>query len=157
MASKLVNKCFYFVRNIYLENRERYSLLIQKEINIENFDLNKINVFQDSHTQNGGEDWWIDDQIAFSDSKNMDIYMTAYDNLDHLCRQTSYITGESIVGLNIKNNNIEINKDKSIQLRCSLLTALISLETALILNKGSIKNLEKISTILFKLSFRTLK
>lgn len=86
--------------------RIRFDLQLESPLIID-MDLNKLTVKDEkSH-----DEWAINDHIAISNSKNMDVYSNMYNNLFKTCEiEKCRFYPEVILGRYIKINNIKLNK-----------------------------------------------
>jgi hypothetical protein len=86
--------------------RCRFDYLFTKVYNVNDFDLNYLNIKNDcKHTA-----YAINDHIALSNSKNMDLYSTTFDNIqDHYIKGIEFNT-EVILGYNAYVNGLSYHK-----------------------------------------------
>lgn len=84
----------------------RFDYIFTKEYNLEEFDLNYLHTKNDCrHT-----DYAINDHVALSNSKNMDIYCSLFDNLEDHYNNGVEFNPEVILGYHVTVNGLKISK-----------------------------------------------
>jgi hypothetical protein len=103
LSNKL--KIQYESNNNFIYNcviRSRFDLNIIKDIELENYDMNKLNI-----EANSNPDKELTDYFAFGTSKIMDIYSDIYNHTSEICNTATDIYPEKIFKLYILNNKIK--------------------------------------------------
>jgi hypothetical protein len=84
----------------------RFDYIFSKEYNLRDFDLNCLHTKNDCmHTY-----YAINDHIALSNSKNMDIYCSLFDSLEEHYNNGVEFNPEVILGYHIAVNGLQVNK-----------------------------------------------
>lgn len=104
----LIRKKYQEQNNVFYDAvvKCRFDYIFNKNYDIKNYDLSCINVKNDCmHT-----DYAINDHIALSSSKNMDIYCSIFDYFDLYYNSSVEFNPEVLWGYHLKNQNVPIAK-----------------------------------------------